>query len=631
MAQTVHQQAYLTLIADQLLPSIWRQKHAFSPDVRIWSLGCQAGDEALRLLLHLIQQQQVPTDTTSCTIFATDPDVEAVTRARKLATTSHLDQEPSLAAYQSLLQENWEGRSLPKVWRQSLIFGAHNVLTEVPFPRLDLIIVHLPLSSYGETHQANILNRLAYALRPQGYLLFLGEQEGVSPDAALFQRHESSPVPCYQRTATPVQFSALALARQQGYQLPAAALDTHPDQDRDALIEELQVMLEEQTVLIGELEAQARLNQDARLAQLHLAAIVASSEVAIVSIDLQGLVTSWNAGAEHLYGSRAQEMVGQSVECLFSSDHQENIIPMMERIRRGEYVPPYETRQVHQDGRLVSVSVTISPVKEWDGTIVGASIIAHDLTARRELDQQREAFMNLVTHELKHPLTALSGNIQLAHRWLTRLLARPEHLDDEQHHVLEAVLTMLGRSQQQMRTQQRLIDDLLDLSHLQQGTLALRQESCHLCSLVYETVQNYQAAYPSRLIELTLPEQDDILVSGDRDRLGQVLSNYLSNALKFAPSERPVHVGLCLQAETVRVWVRDEGPGLSPEHQAQIWDQYSQLSETPVQHGWKAGLGLGLYICRQFIHQQHGEVGVESTPGQGATFWFSLPSARRAG
>lgn len=291
-------------------------------------------------------------------------------------------------------------------------------------------------------------------------------------------------------------------------------------------------------------------------------------------------------------------MVGQSIARLFPPDRQEELVSIMERIRRGERVGNYDTIRLHKDGRLVPIAVTISPVKEADGTIIGASSIAHDITLRRELEQQRAAFLDLVTHELKTPLTALSGNIQLAQRLLSRLVGHPETLDSEQQRLMEEVLIMLGRSQQQMRTQKRLIDDLLDFSHVQQGTLELHLEPCDLLTVVYETVQNYQAAYPSRLIEFTLPEQEMVYVSGDRDRLEQIVSNYLSNALKFSPVERSIHVGLSVQEETVRVWVADEGPGLSPEQQARIWQRYVQVAQTPVQAGWKAGLGLGLYICQ---------------------------------
>jgi len=493
----------------------------------------------------------------------------------------------------------------------------------MPFLRQDLILVHSPLSSFSKVEQTGILSRFAYALRPHGLLLLL-DDGGVTPDADLYQRLKASPVPSYQQTSAPVKRPALGLPRRRGYQPHVSLLSSQTDLERDDLIEELQAMLEEQEVLAQELGEQGCLNRDARLAQLHLAAIVSSAEEAIFSKDLNGIVTSWNGAAEHLYGYSAQEMVGQSVARIFPSDRQEEMTQIMEQIRRGKRVGTYETTRLRKNGSLVPISVTISPVKESDGTIVGASDIAHDITPRHELEQQRAAFVDLVTHELKNPLTTLACNVQLALRRLTRLLARPERPDDEQH-TLEQVIAMLERSQQQMRTQKRLIDDLLDFSRVQQDTLELHQEPCNLLMIVYETVLNYQAAYPSRLIELHVPEQEEVLVSGDRDRLEQVLSNYVSNALKFAPSERPVRVGMCLQGETVRVWVQDEGPGLEPAQQTHIWERYFQVSKTPVQSGWKEGLGLGLYICRQLIRRQQGEVGVESMLGQGATFWFSLP------
>jgi signal transduction histidine kinase len=262
---------------------------------------------------------------------------------------------------------------------------------------------------------------------------------------------------------------------------------------------------------------------------------------------------------------------------------------------------------------------------ESSGTIIGASSIARDISKRKELEQQREAFVSLVTHELKNPLTALQGNVQVAQRLLIRLLSQAEQLEEEQQRMLEDVLTMLGRSQHPLRVQRRLINDLLDLSHIQQDQVELRLTVCNLVGLVYETVQDHQAAHPSRLITLDLPDQDPILVYADRDRITQVLSNYLTNALKFAPATKPVLVGMDLEAATVRVWVQDQGPGLSPEQLAHIWKRFVQVSQTPVQSGWRVGLGLGLYICQQLIRRQQGEVGVESIAGQGARFWFRLP------
>ncbi len=359
--------------------------------------------------------------------------------------------------------------------------------------------------------------------------------------------------------------------------------------------------------------------------QLHLAAIVSSCDDAILSKDLDGIVTSWNMAAERMYGYTTQEMVGQSITRIFPPNRQEEFRHVMEQICQGKQVDHFETTRVRKDGTSLPVSITVSPIRERSGVIVGASTIARNITMQKMLEQQREAFVSLVTHELKTPLTALQGNVQLAQRRLRRLQAQATSLTEEQQQTLEEVLLMLGRSQQPLRVQQRLINDLLDLSHIQQDHMELRLATFDLIKLVCEIVQDYQAAYPSRLILLELPEQDSLPVYADQDRIMQVLGNYLTNALKFAPESVPVRVGITVKATTVQVWVADQGPGLSVEQQAHIWKRFYQISQTPLQNGWKAGLGLGLYLCQQLIHRQQGEVGVESSPGQGATFWFALP------
>ncbi len=373
------------------------------------------------------------------------------------------------------------------------------------------------------------------------------------------------------------------------------------------------------------LEAEIAHHQAIEEARLLLASIVSSSEDAIVSKNLDGIITSWNSAAERMYGYSAQEVLGKSIRLIFPPDREDEFSRIMARVSQGEYIAHHETLRVRKDGSLVPVSLTISPVKDSRGTIIGASAIARDISKHKELERQREAFLSLITHELKTPLTAVQGNIQLAQRRLRRLLSRAEQLDEEQQRTLEDVLNMLSRSQHPLRVQQRLINDLLDLSHIQEDKLELRLAACNLVDLVSETVQDHQVAHPARLIMLDLPEQDPILVYGDRDRLQQVLSNYLTNALKFSPAAEPVEVGISLKAEAVRVWVRDRGPGLSAEQQTQVWQQFYQVPHTPVQSGWKVGLGLGLYISRQLILRQQGQVGVESRRGQGATFWFTIP------
>ncbi len=382
-------------------------------------------------------------------------------------------------------------------------------------------------------------------------------------------------------------------------------------------------LLQQQVLsLAGEVAERRRAEE----AQLHLAAIVSSSDDAILSKDLDGIITSWNAGAERMYGYCAQDIVGQPVSLLFPFDRQEEFTQIMERIRHGERVDHFETLRVCKDGSLLPVSVTVSPIIDHTGAIIGASAIARDISKRRALEHQREAFISLVTHELKSPLTSVQVSLQLAQRRLTRLLGQADQLDEAQLRTLEDVLTMLGRTQHPLRLQQRLINDLLDLAHLQEDHIELDLAVCDLVEVVTETIQDHQAAYPGRPITLELPAQDSILVTADRDRLQQVLSNYLTNALKFSPDAAPVRVGIALEDEAARVWVTDQGPGLAADQQKHIWQQFYQAPDTAVQSsGWKVGLGLGLYISRQLIRRQQGEVGVESRPGQGATFWFSLP------
>jgi PAS domain S-box-containing protein len=326
-----------------------------------------------------------------------------------------------------------------------------------------------------------------------------------------------------------------------------------------------------------------------------------------------------------MYGYRAEEVVGQSVTLLFPSNRKQEFEHIMERLRRGERVDHFETMRVRKDGRHLHVSVTISPIRNSSGMLIGASSIARDIGERKELEKQHEAFVGLVTHELKSPLTVLQGSVQLAQRRLMRLLSQTDQLSHEQQQVLQDTLGLLARTQRPIRVQQRVINDLLDLARIREDKVELHLTVFDLIELVDETVQDYRTTYQDRFFTCKIPENGAFCVYADRDRIQQVISNYLTNALKFAPATKPIEVGIMRETARVRVWVQDQGPGLTLEQQARIWQCLYQVPQTPVQRGWKMGLGLGLYLCQQLIQRQQGEVGVESVPGEGATFWFTLP------
>ena len=173
----------------------------------------------------------------------------------------------------------------------------------------------------------------------------------------------------------------------------------------------------------------------------------------------------------------------------------------------------------------------------------------------------------------------------------------------------------------------RLINDLLDTSRIRSGRLELKLAPIDLTALLSQTVEEQRQAAPERTILLVTSDDQPVTMWGDDERIGQVVTNYLTNALKYSVETRPVEVGLDVEAGQARVWVRDQGPGITPEEQVHIWERFHQAAGIEVQSGSGAGLGLGLYISRTIIEHHHGQVGVESVRGQGSTFWFTLPLA----
>jgi signal transduction histidine kinase len=249
--------------------------------------------------------------------------------------------------------------------------------------------------------------------------------------------------------------------------------------------------------------------------------------------------------------------------------------------------------------------------------------------ASREARRRMEEFLGVAAHELRTPLTTIKAGIQLAQRWAKDVAAT--HGNDASDGKLEAMHKLLARAERQVETLNRLIGDLLDISRIQAGKLHMRMVSCDLIPIVRDAVDGQRQLVEHRTILLDIAEQrETVLVLADAERIAQVVTNYLTNALKYSGLDRPVVVSVNLLAEgqCVRVSVRDEGPGLSSEEQEHVWERFHQVERIKVQSGFDAGLGLGLHISRTIIEHHHGEVGVESTPGEGAAFWFTLPVAQ---
>lgn len=251
--------------------------------------------------------------------------------------------------------------------------------------------------------------------------------------------------------------------------------------------------------------------------------------------------------------------------------------------------------------------------------------------ALRESNNRMEEFLGIASHELRTPLTTIKANVQLAQRRSRALIQKAEQLPGDANTKIAAVHDMLTRAERQIDVLNRLVGDLIDISRIQTGKLQLqlREEPCDLREIVRETVQEQRKATPDRTLIFQSAHAQPVPVIADPDRIMQVLTNYLTNAIKYSQVDKPVHISLDVQADgahpVARVAVRDLGPGLSPEEQQRVWECFYQVEDIKVMSGSGVGLGLGLYISNMIIQRHHGEVGVESHRPGGSTFWFTLP------
>jgi signal transduction histidine kinase len=247
----------------------------------------------------------------------------------------------------------------------------------------------------------------------------------------------------------------------------------------------------------------------------------------------------------------------------------------------------------------------------------------NELAALQEANRQMDTFLGMASHELKTPLASMKLGLQLQARRFQRQVQR----DTEALTEFEPIIEGFVRVEHQEQRLERLVDDLLDVSRIQAGKLELRSEWADLVTIAREAVEEQRQAAPTRTLLLQLPAEQPVPVDADADRIGQVVTNYVTNALKYSPDDRPVEAGINVEGQQACVWVRDEGPGLPPEEHERVWQRFHRVKGIEIQSGTGIGLGLGLYLCHAIIEQHQGRVGVQSAPGQGSTFWFTLPLA----
>ncbi len=302
--------------------------------------------------------------------------------------------------------------------------------------------------------------------------------------------------------------------------------------------------------------------------ETHLASIIESSDDVIVSKTLEGVIKSWNPAAERLFGYSAAEAIGQNIRLIIPHDRWGEEDEVLARIGRGEKVDHFETIRRAKDGKLLNISLTVSPVKDRSGKIVGASKVARDITDRKraeaelerllasekqlrrqaeEASRLKDEFLAVVSHELRSPLNAITG-------WASLLLMR--QLDDRTKHAIETIL-------RNAQTQTQLVADLLDVSRIVTGQLRLKVRNFQLIPVIEAAIEVVRPASEAKSIRIeTILDPSAGPIAGDPDRMQQILWNLLSNAVKFTPKDGRIQVRLQRINSHVEVAVSDNGRGI---------------------------------------------------------------------
>lgn len=389
----------------------------------------------------------------------------------------------------------------------------------------------------------------------------------------------------------------------------------------------------------GEVSAVAGTTRDvtersqAELAIAKLAAIVESSDDAIVSRALDGIITSWNRSAEKMYGYSAEEAIGRHISLIVPAERRSEEDEVLARLKCGERIDHFVTERQAKDGHRLSISLTVSPIRDSAGNVIGASKIARDITEQKRAEAERDAllaserfaraeaeraskikeeFLATLSHELRTPLSAILGWVQLLQR------------KSPDRETLEQGLTVIDRN---ARMQEQLIADLLDMSRIISGKMRMDVQPVELKVVIKSALETVRPAADAKGIRLqTMLDPGTALVNGDPTRLQQVVWNLLSNAVKFSPRGSRIQVILARVNSHVEITVSDTGQGIKPEFLPYVFDRFRQADSSAARvHG---GLGLGLSIVKQLVELHGGSVHVASEgEGRGSTFSVHLPIA----
>lgn len=341
--------------------------------------------------------------------------------------------------------------------------------------------------------------------------------------------------------------------------------------------------------------------------QARFASIINASEDSILSTNLQGIIQTWNNGAHRLFGYTSEEAIGQPVSLIY--ENKDDMPKVLENLRHGNTMVIESTR-MHKDGHSIPVSVIISPIRNAAGKVIGTSSITRDITEWKKIDKMKDEFISIVSHELRTPLTSIKGSLGILE------IGKICPINDRAAQLLKIANTNCSRLI-------RLINDMLDIEKIASGKMNFNFKPINLYELLATTIEHIQGFANRNEVTIKLVGDKNVMIDGDPDKLMQVTTNLISNAINYSPRKGEIKITICKYIRTVRVSIQDQGPGIKAEFHDKIFGKFSQADSSDSRK--MGGTGLGLSISKAIIEKHQGTIGFDTLLGKGTTFYFDLP------
>jgi PAS domain S-box-containing protein len=349
-----------------------------------------------------------------------------------------------------------------------------------------------------------------------------------------------------------------------------------------------------------------------------LQAILQQLPVGVLITDSKGKIIQGNKQVEMILGKAVHEglvagkdAIGNAVQKTGGSVMDKSVSPrqwpLAQTLATKRPVVGKEFTLIQENGKKVHLNISASVIKNSAGKVIAAASIISDVTPQKELEERKDDFVNMASHELKTPITSMK-------LYMEALLEGIKKYKDER--TLKAAKNI----KYQTEKLQVLVGDLLDVSRIQTGKLQFNKEEFKLDKLVLETVEGLQATAKQKIIFSKAPP---VLIFADRFRIYQVLTNLITNASKYSSAETEIIVGIKKIGGKVIVSVQDFGIGITKEQQKKVFQKLYQVTDSKEKTF--PGLGMGLYISKEIIKRHKGDIWVQSEKDKGSTFYFSLP------